>query len=137
MQLVLHDLAQGVLRQLVAELDDPRVLVGGHPLLAVGDQLGAVSEAPGPQRDDGHDLLAEPLVGNADDGGLGDRRVGVQHVLDLARVHVVPAADDELLLAADDEQEPVLVEIAEVTGVEPAAGEGARRWPAGRSGTPS
>ena len=47
--------------------------------------------------------------------------MGVQHVLDLGRVDVVAAADDELLAPADDEQEPVLVEVAEVTGVEPAA----------------
>ena len=33
-----------------------------------------------PQDHHGHDLLAEALIGNADHGGLGDRRVGVQHV---------------------------------------------------------
>jgi hypothetical protein len=74
--------------------------------------------------DHGHDFLAEPLVGHSDHGGLGHARVGVQHILDLAGVHVVPAADDELLLPADDEQEAVLVEVTEVAGVQPAAGEG-------------
>src|SRR6266566_2311228 len=123
-EFVLQDLAEGVLRQLGAELEDPRALVGGQPLPAPGDQL-VLAQFHRPAHDDhGHDFLAEPLVGHADDGGLGHGRVGVQHVLDLARVHVVPAADDELLLPADDEQEPVLVEVAEVAGVQPGAGEG-------------
>jgi hypothetical protein len=79
----------------------------------------------GPPDDDRHDLFAEPRVGDADHSRLGHRRVPVQHVLDLARIHVVAAADDELLLAADKEQEPVLVEVAEVTGAQPVTGEGA------------
>ena len=44
----------------------------------------------------------------------------VEHLLDLARVHVVAAADDHVLLAVDDEEEAVLVDLAEVAGVEPA-----------------
>lgn len=43
----------------------------------------------------------------------------VDDVLDLGRVDVVRAADDEFLDPADDEQEPVVVEVAEITGVEP------------------
>ena len=42
------------------------------------------------------------LVGQADDRDLGDRRVAQQHLLDLARVDVVAAADDQVLLAVDD-----------------------------------
>jgi hypothetical protein len=49
----------------------------------------------------------------------------MQHILDLGWIHVVAAADDELLDPADDEQEPVLVEVAEISGVEPAAREAA------------
>ena len=50
--------------------------------------------------------------------------MGVEHLLDLARIDVVAAADDEILLAVDDEQEAVLVDVAEVAGAHPAAGEG-------------
>jgi hypothetical protein len=37
---------------------------------------------------------------------------------------VLAAADDDLLHAVDDEQEAVLVEIADIPGMEPAVAEG-------------
>jgi hypothetical protein len=37
-----------------------------------------------------------------------------QHLLDLARVDVVAAADDEVLLAVDDEEVAVLVHVGQV-----------------------
>ena len=78
------------------------------------------SAAPGTRHHDRGDVLAEHLVRHADDGRFEDRRVLVQHLLDLARVDVVAAADDHLLLAIDEEQVAVLVEVAEITGGEPA-----------------
>ena len=45
----------------------------------------------------------------------------VQHLLDLARVDVVAAADDHVFLAVDDEEVAVLVHRGHVAGVEPAA----------------
>jgi hypothetical protein len=47
--------------------------------------------------------------------------VAEQDLLDLARVDVVAAADDQVLLAVDDEQVAVVVAVGEVAGVEPAA----------------
>ena len=61
---------------------------------------------------DGDDLLSQSLVRTTDDRCLADRGVAVEHLLDLARVDVVAAADDEVLLAVDEEQEPVLVLVA-------------------------
>ena len=66
----------------------------GEPLLAVLDQLGcqlvagrdAVDEL-----DDGLDLLAPLVVGDADDGDVADRRWARQHALHLRRVDVHPA----------------------------------------------
>src|SRR5581483_10869408 len=58
---------------------------------------------------------------DADYGRLGDRRVGIEHLLDLARIDVEAAPDDQLLLPVDDEEEAVLVDVAHVAGVEPAA----------------
>ena len=43
----------------------------------------------------------------------------VEDLLDLARVHVVAAADDQVLLAIDDEEVPVLVGLGDVAGLEP------------------
>src|SRR5690349_3787704 len=123
-QLPLEDLVGGVLGQCVAELHRPGVLVRGDPLLDVLDELGLRGYPTGPQRDVCLHLLPEPGVRDADDGGFGDGRVGVQDVLDLAGVDVVAAADDEVLLAVDDEHEAVLVDEAEVAGVQPAVDDG-------------
>ena len=46
----------------------------------------------------------------------------VEHLLDLARVDVVAAADDHVLLAVDDVEVAVLVLAADVAGGEPAVG---------------
>ena len=46
----------------------------------------------------------------------------VQHALDLGRVHVLAAGDHHVLHAVGDEQEAVVVEVADVAGVEPALG---------------
>ena len=46
----------------------------------------------------------------------------VEDLFDLARIHVVAAADDQLLLAIDDEEVAVLVDSRHVAGVEPAVG---------------
>ena len=69
------------------------------------------AKVPGFSDDRGADLLAEGLVRDADDGGLGDGGVLVEHLLDLARVDVQPAADDQVLLAVDDEEVAVLVHV--------------------------
>ena len=47
------------------------------------------------------------------------RRMLVEHLLDLARVDVVAAADDHVLLAVDDEVVAVGIDAADVAGVEP------------------
>ena len=76
------------------------------------------SVRPAPSRDAHHcaDLLAEALVGDADDRGLGDVGVLVQRGLDLGRVDVLSAADDDVLQPIDDVEVALVVEPAEVTG---------------------
>ena len=75
---------------------------------------------PGRGDDECGDLLAEPGVGHADHRRLEHVRVLVQRLLHLARVHVVAAADDHLLLAVDEKQVAVVVDVADVAGGEPA-----------------
>src|SRR4051794_3046841 len=60
---------------------------------------------------------------DADDRSLCDRRMLVEHLLDLARIHVVATADDEVLLAVDDRVVAVRVPCCDVTGAEPAIGD--------------
>src|SRR5437016_4492571 len=57
-QFSLEDLSGGALREVVAELDAPRVLVGGHVLAAVGDKGVPGQRAALLQGEDGADLLA-------------------------------------------------------------------------------
>jgi hypothetical protein len=61
------------------------------------------------------DLLALHLVGEPDHRHLGDARMAGHHLLDLPRVHVETAADDQILLAVDDREEPVGVLAAQVS----------------------
>src|SRR5579859_5089051 len=93
----LQDLAGSSLRQFGDETDLARVLVRRKPLAAVGDDLGRAQLGTWPQDDDRHDLLAEALVWLADHGSLEDVRVGVEDLLDLARVDVVPTPDHQVL----------------------------------------
>ena len=59
-------------------------------------------------------------VGN--DGGLGDQIVGLQVVFDRLRCNELAAGGlDQVLLAVGDVQKAVLVDVADVAGVEPLA----------------
>ncbi len=44
----------------------------------------------------------------------------VQHLLDFTRVHVVAAADDEVLDPVDDAQIPVRIDLAQIPRAQPA-----------------
>ena len=114
-----EDLAGVALRQLGADLQRPRPRSGRQPLGAERQQL--LGRDLGAQRDDGVDALAPAVVGDADGGRLAHRRVGEQHVLDLAGIDVVPAAHHHVALAVDDREEAVVVDDTDVTGVHPPA----------------
>ena len=70
---------------------------------------------------------AGPRVGDADDRALRDRRVGVEHPLDLGRVDVEAADQDQVAAPVDQVQVAVGVPVGEVAGAEPAVGVRARR----------
>ena len=116
----LRILPVAVIGRLGDELDDARVLVAGHLLLAPRDQLVLGDRGAVLEDHDRLDLLAVALVRDADDGGQRDVGVRHQHLFDLARVHVVAAADDHVLGPVDDVVPAVLVAAAEVAGAEPA-----------------
>ena len=123
LDLALEDLAGRALGELVDEPDLARVLVGGDALLDELAQLGRrVASAPALSATAAPTSSPSSSCGIADHGGLAHRGVLVEDLLDLARVDVVAAADDELLLAVDDEEVAVLVDAADVAGAEPAVG---------------
>src|SRR5262249_28807541 len=66
--------------------------------------------------------LAEPRVGDADDGGVQDLRVGVENLLDLPRKELLATAIDHLLEPADDFHVARVIELSEVAGAEPSIG---------------
>src|ERR1700722_17537618 len=103
----LQDLAGRTFGESIHDPYGTRALVRCYLALGVFAQLILGGGLPGLERHDGGDLFAERLVRHADDRGLGDRGVLVQHLLDLPRVDVVTAADDHVLLAVHDEEEAV------------------------------
>ncbi len=100
----------------------PGSLIARDPLEAEGVELFGAGVA-----DHVGDHHLAPLgVGPADHRHLLDRRVALQHLLDLARVDVAAAGDDQVPGAVEQGEIPVLVEAADVAGVEPAAPHGGR-----------
>src|SRR5919199_3189151 len=76
-------------------------------------------------RDDEEDRdLAQMLMGHADDGAVADALEKAGDLLDLGRRDVLAAADDQLLEAARDGQEAVLVAPREVARAIPAVPQG-------------
>src|SRR5581483_10174124 len=96
----------------------------GH---AVGQQLLGAGLLAVVQADDGVYRLAPVLVGDADHGALGHRRVRLEHVLHLAGVDVVPPAHHHVRRAVEDVEVAALVELAHVAGMAPTAPEGVGR----------
>ncbi len=78
--------------------------------------------APFGRDDERHDHLAAVFVGDAEHRDVGDRRVRVEHVFDFLGRDVLALADDDVLDPAGDEDRAVLVEAAEVAGVQEAVG---------------
>src|SRR5690606_34489113 len=123
------ELPGGGARQRRAELDAARVLQLRQPGLAVGEQVGGQVVAGGGavgglhERDDD---LPPVLVGDADDDDVADRRVLQQRVLDLGRVDVDAAGDDEVGAAVAHVEPAVLVEVPEVAGRVEVAAHGGR-----------
>src|SRR3954463_13959614 len=120
LDLALEDLAGRPLRQIVHEPDVTWVFVGGDALLDERAQVPRRRPGPGLERDRRPDLLAEGLVRDADHRRLADVRVLVDDLLDLARVDVEAAADDDVLLAVDDVVVAIVVDARDVAGAKPA-----------------
>ena len=83
----------------------------------------SVTVAPVLQHDDRVHGFAPHVVRDADHRDLRDRRVRRDRVLDLDGVHVLAAGDDHVLHPIDEEEVALLVEVAGVAGVVPAAAE--------------
>jgi hypothetical protein len=65
-------------------------------------------------------LLSINGIGATHHGDLAHRRVALERFLDFARRDIFAPAIDDLAQASLDEQVPVLVEVSQITGPEPA-----------------
>src|ERR1700678_4094557 len=70
------------------------------------------------QLDEGLRRLAAIVVGNSDNAHFLDRGVLIDGLLDVARIDVEAAAEQHVLGSVDDENEAVLVHVADVAGAE-------------------
>ena len=98
-------------------------LIGGHAVADEGDEAFERRRLTGSRHQAQAIALAQPRIGNADDGGVQHLRMGVEDLLDLAREELLAAAIDHLLEPADDAQAPVCIDHAEVAAAEPAVRE--------------
>ena len=80
---------------------------------------------PGVGLDRRHHDLAPLVVGDADDADVADRGMADQHRLDLGRIDVHAAADDEVRAAVGEEEVAVVVDVADVAEREVVAAVGA------------
>ena len=85
-----------------------------------GEQVGFGQRCAGFDDDAGAPDFAPFVVGNADQRGFGDGRMGVHDAFDLSRVDVLAAADDHVLEPPDDRIAAVGVADRQIAGVEPA-----------------
>jgi hypothetical protein len=79
----------------------------------------AVTSDPGRPHHERLGQLARLDVGDADDGDVGHARVGHEERLELGRRDLEALELDELLHPVDDREVAVLVEAADVPGVQP------------------
>ena len=72
-------------------------------------------------------LLPEPGIRDGERRGIRDRRMSTQDLIDLGWSDLLAAAVDHLAQPSGDEQIALVVEVAEVPGAVPPAGEERRR----------
>src|SRR5262245_16577201 len=115
------ELAALGLGQAVAQHDLLRRAEGRHHRAAIVQDIVGADAGARPEHDVAHDLLAPDAVGHTDGGDLD--HVGLLHeeAVDLERRDVDAAADDQLLLAPGEAEEPVGIDEAEVAGTDAAA----------------
>jgi hypothetical protein len=73
------------------------------------------------QGDDRQYGLSPLLIRDPDSGSLKHHWVSIENILDLTKVNVLAAGDNQVFFAIHNEEIPILIEIADVAGVAPPA----------------
>src|SRR5690606_31442137 len=105
----------------VNKVDLGRLLVGGELGAKMLAQRVQVQRVSGQTLDERDDFLISIRQRLAHHGGLPDARKGVDDRLDLDGIDVEARTDDEILAASGNEQGTVGLDIADVSGGQPAA----------------
>src|SRR5262245_7681988 len=124
-QLVFVELAVVVPGQRLGELDPAGTLVVRDALATPLDELGSQGVRrldAGLRLDHGNHDLAPIVVGDAHHADVAHCRMADEHRLDLGRVDVHAAADDEVGAAVGEEQVAVVVDVPDVAQREVVAG---------------
>src|SRR5690606_25336019 len=120
-QFAAEDFSRRAARQgLVAEHDALGGLVVRDAVACEGDDGAFVLLRAGLGHHDRRHRFAPGVVRHADDRDLGHRGMAVDRVLDLGRIDVLRARTDHVLDAVLDEEIAVLVDVARVSGAQPA-----------------
>src|SRR5438093_10896598 len=119
-QLTSQDLARRGARHLVDELDLAHALVVGDALFHEVHELVRRDRRARTELHERLRELAGSFIRLADHSGVGDGRMFAEHRFDLRRPDAESFVLDELLLAVDDEDVALLVDLADVTGEEPS-----------------
>ena len=117
-------LADEALGQFLAEFEELWHLVVGKTRAAMGRQLGRGQLFARPRHHIGLEHLAAGGMFDAHGHGFGHLGVFVQDFVHLAGIDVVPAHDDQILLAVHDIVVAVLVVVGDVAGMQPAVAQG-------------
>ena len=126
-ELAAEELAGGVARQRRREADAARHLESGEALAAEGNELFTCRRGVGAKDDYRGRRPAPALVGQRVDARLEHGGVGGEDGLDLRRVDVFAAGDDQVVAAVEDVEVAFGVEVADVAGEQPAVAQGGGR----------
>src|SRR6266536_6108311 len=75
------------------------------------------------QHDERGNFFPVERVGNADGCRRGDRRMLIEHFINLARINIFATANDHVGFAVHDVKESILVAIADIASMKPAVAE--------------
>src|SRR5438128_4967575 len=126
-ELAPEDLSRRGARHFLDELDLTHALVVGDPFFHECDELVGGGLRVRAKLHEGLRDLAGFVVALADHAGVGDRGVFAEDGLHLGRPDAESLVLDELLLAIDDEDVPLLVLLADIARIEPAVADHIRR----------
>src|SRR2546423_4357168 len=101
------------------------VLVGRQQAFTVPAQCCQVDRLSFAHDDEGGDDLAPRVVGDAGHGRVAQRRVALEHGVDLGRCDRLAAGADEVLVPSDDRVVALVVDLGQLARAVPAVDEGA------------